>query len=209
MQRPDKEVSNMKVKHVVSGFLLFCLLPSGVFGQVTELTLDRIPDSMDEFLFLRDEIADSPEGGAAVYVAALIMFTRDEDVGTDALTVALDRSMIKSDPEGYKGYSPVWSFADKLQRYLRPKPYIARSYIAGTSPGGAYELPEPPYTVVLSRNKYSVIAEDEVKVFVSSSGADSPRPVTLLRNNRGIWKVKVESLILGIRPPEETVDDAL
>lgn len=199
----------MTVKHIFSGFLLFCLLSTGLFGQVTELTLDRIPDSMEEFLSLRDEIAESPEGGAAVYVVALIMFTRDEDLGTDALTAALDRSMIKSDPQGYKGYSPVWPFSDKLRRYLRPKPYIARSYIDGTSPGGAYELPEPPYMVVLSRNKYSVIAEDEVKVFVSSSGADSPRPVTLLRNNREIWKVKVESLILGIRPPEETIDDDL
>ena len=79
----------------------------------------------------------------------------------------------------------------------------------GTSPDNGYTLPEPPYTLEITRNPYSEINENTVKVFVLSSGADSPRPVTLKQNSRGIWKVSVESLILGIREPvtADPVDD--
>jgi hypothetical protein len=51
---------------------------------------------------------------------------------------------------------------------------------------------------------------DTAKRFVHSSGADSPRPLTLRKNNRGLYKVTSwSSLQVGVRPPVETVDDDL
>ena len=63
----------------------------------------------------------------------------------------------------------------------------------------------------LSRNAYSNLSGNAVKVFVVCSGADSPRPIHLKANNRGVWKVtNASSLFVGIRAPEKAaVDDEL
>ena len=60
-------------------------------------------------------------------------------------------------------------------------------------------------------NPYSGDAsEGRLKVFVASSGAASPRPVTLQRNNRGLWKaVEWSSLTLGVAAPSSEDEDAL
>ena len=40
------------------------------------------------------------------------------------------------------------------------------------------------------------------KVFFSCSGADSPRPITLARNKRGIWKASGwHSLLVTVKAP--------
>ena len=54
------------------------------------------------------------------------------------------------------------------------------------------------------------ITDERAKLFVFSSGADSPRPVTVKKNNRGLWKAtSYSSLDVGVRPPIVIVDDDL
>ena len=54
------------------------------------------------------------------------------------------------------------------------------------------------------------VQAERAKVFVWSSGADSPRPLTLIKNNRGLWKAtNWSSLTVGIRPPAAPLDDDL
>jgi hypothetical protein len=48
------------------------------------------------------------------------------------------------------------------------------------------------------------------KVFITSSGASSPRPVTVKRNDKGIWKAyEWSTLIVGVEPPAGNVSDDL
>ena len=55
-----------------------------------------------------------------------------------------------------------------------------------------------------------MVGEDTAKMFVWSTGADSPRPVHLVKNNRGVWKAKNwNSLSVGVRAPVQVVDDDL
>lgn len=181
-------------------------------AQSSEKTVElgELPGTMDEFLLLRDKLADSPEGGAALFVAAMIGYTEDPDLGTDMFTIALDRSRLTEKADGYKGYAPVGTVMSYPKQYLTSKPYIARSYIVGTSPENGYALPAPPVTVRISTNPHSEQANGDIKVFIACNGADSPRPVILRRNNRGIWKaVNINSLFVGIRPPVEEIDDDL
>ncbi|MCP4443456.1 MAG: hypothetical protein GY810_31520 [Aureispira sp.] len=172
------------------------------------IKIDKMPSTIEDFLTLRNEISKTPEGGAALFVAAMHMYTKDKTIGNNAFTIASDRSLLKETGEGHKGFAPAGNMASMIKNYFAPKPYLAASYFAGTSPKNGYQLPSAPYKVVLTRNTYSTQPNGDIKVFVKCSGADSPRPVTLRKNNRGIWKViNYSSLFVGIRKP--AVDDGL
>jgi len=171
------------------------------------LELPGVPTSVEDLLAVRDELAESPYGGAAVYVLAQLAYSQDPELGLACLTVALTADRLVDGDKGYKGKQlslvEMQAFRDRIGR----KPYIARSYIQGTSPEGAYALPEGPLRVRIKEQTGDVTAE-RAKLFVYSTGADSPRPLTLLPNNRGLWKVREwSSLQVGVRPPVEVVDD--
>lgn len=174
-----------------------------------ELELPGVDIGMDEFLAYLDAIATTPEGAAAVFVLAMLLREADPGLGHDAMVVALDAGELRTDADGYRGYTLGNRAGEFVSRYLDPRPYLARSYVLGTAPGDGYELPAT-LRVRLSRNRSSEIADDQVKVFVDCSGADTPRPITLKRNNRGIWKAyEYSSLFVGIRPPVVEADDPL
>ncbi len=191
---------------------VFLFLPAALTAQSewTAVSVEKLPAAMEEFLSLRDTLAGEPEGGAALLVTSMVVYTVEPELGIDMFTAALDRSQLMEKPGGYKGFAPISSFMSYLKNYLAPKPYLAASYIAGTGPENGYELPPPPLTVHVSRNPYSLQSNGDIKVFIECSGADSPRPVILRQNNRGVWKaVNVNSLFVGIRPPAAVVDDDL
>ncbi len=50
----------------------------------------------------------------------------------------------------------------------------------------------------------------QYKVFVACSGAELPRPVTLKKNDQGLWKASEwSSLLVGVMPPMTTPGDDL
>lgn len=196
------------MKNIIILFAALFFSATGIQAQKT-VKVNAIPDNIEDFLELRDQIAESPEGGAALFVVAMLMYTKDKTIGNHAFTIASDRSLLKETSDGYKGFAPGRNMASMIKNYFAPKPYIAPSYIVGTSPKNDYKLPSSPYKVALTRNTYSTQSNGDIKVFVACSGADSPRPVTLRKNNRGVWKVvNYSSLFVGIRKLD-TTDDRL
>ncbi len=174
-----------------------------------EQTFDvsAIPATVEEFLTLRNELATSPQGGAVVYVVALVTYTRDPALGLQCLTIAMDASELQ-DGDVYKNKSPSRQRIRDLQSRVGKRPYVARSYIQGTSPENKYTLPGALQVNI--RTQPIDEAPERMKVFVHSTGADSPRPIHMQVNNRGIWKAKnYGSLDVGVRPPIEVVDDDL
>jgi hypothetical protein len=180
--------------------------------ELPVVTIDRFPQTIDEFVEMRNEIAVTPEGGAAMFVIAIITYTRDPDLGELFLTAILvnDGSHLRNvkHDEGYSGYLPSVSVMNYI-RMLDPKPFIARSYVLGTSPENRYILPESgPFSIQCYRNSYSDVDEVTRRIFVACSGADSPRPIRVVQNNRGLWKIdEFSSLVVGIRPPAEPERD--
>jgi hypothetical protein len=176
------------------------------------MAVEKIPGTIEEFLAIRDGLASSPEGGAVVMAVALIAYTLDEALGKQCLTVAVDRDRLVESGDGYKGFAlSIRELASLKDRILR-QPHIARSYVRGTNPAGRYELPAAgPLAFEVTSNPHSGDkASGSYKVFLASSGADSPRPVTLRRNDKGLWKASEwSSLTLGIRPPAAAVSDDL
>jgi len=159
-----------------------------------------LPKNIDEFISLRNEIAKSPEGGAAMMVVALILYAQDENLGKQCLTVAVTQEQLV---EGnfYKGYKLLNSLMSLIESLISHQKYIPNSYINGTGPDNNYELPKNNLTLAFTRNKYSGKEESgSVKVFVICSGADTPRPVRVEKNDKGIWKAaEYSTLIVGIK----------
>ena len=177
------------------------------------IEVNEIPSSLQAFIALRDALAQTPEGAAVVMVIALHVYAQapESDLGKNALTIAVDRSRLREMANGYKGWGLLAIELQRAQRQLRGKSWTMQSYFLDTEPQQAYQLPVPPYKFEVSDNPYSGDPASGVyKVFVRSSGAASPRPVTLKLNNRGVWKtLEWSSLVMGVIPPKKSVDDDL
>ena len=175
------------------------------------ITVSKLPATMEEFVAFRDEVAATPQGGAAVMVVAMIAYAEDQEFGRQCLTVAVDRGRLQQGPAGYKGFELIKAEEQRLKNRILGKGHLARSYVQGTSPEGAYALPEGPHEIRISTNPHSGdLGSGTYKVFVASTGADSPRPITLKQNDKGLWKAhEWSSLTLGVVPPKQVVDDDL
>ncbi|MCJ7626450.1 MAG: hypothetical protein MUO76_23405 [Anaerolineaceae bacterium] len=178
-------------------------------NSLGSIQFEALPKSIAEFISLRDQLAQTPQGGAAVMIAALLAFGEDEELGMQCLTVAVDRERLQEGTGGYKGWELRVRDRRLIESQLRGKAHILRSYIQGTYPDGGYALAVPPYEIAFSANPYSGDVESgKFKVFVDSSGADTTRPVGMRRNNRGVWKaLEWSSLLVGVRAGP--VDDDL
>lgn len=179
--------------------------------QELEVEVGEIPNDVEGFLAIRDRLATTPEGGAAVFTLALVCLARDEALGRAALTIAIDRSQLSQGDKGYKGFQPSNRELQAFKERIASKPHVALSYLAGTSPENGYTPPAGPVSVKLRNQGLAhERSDDSAKLFVHSSGADSPRPLVLAKNNRGLWKAKSwSSLTVGVRAPVEVIDDDL
>lgn len=180
---------------------------------VQSFEVQALPRDVVQFVDLRDELVQVPAGGAVMMVLALLLYAQapKSALGKSCLTIAVDRSRISQDRDGYKGWSLNLADLRLIHSQLNGRGYIARSYFHGTALENAYALPTAPYNFIISDNPYSGdMKSGTYKVFVLSSGAATPRPVTLRRNSRGLWKaLEWSSLITGVRPPAADVDDDL
>jgi hypothetical protein len=175
------------------------------------VVFQEIPASVEAFLSLRDQVAVVPQGGAAMMVMALLAYAESEDLGRQCLTAAVDRDRLVEGPEGVRGWQLSKRDLRRIQTQLAGQPYLPRSYFEKATPENGYQLAEPPHVLSFSDSPYSGDpASGTYKVFVQCSGAPSARPVTVKRNNRGIWKADSwSSLITGVRAPVQAADDDL
>lgn len=158
-----------------------------------KITIDTLPSSVDEFATLRESLEGTPEGTAALFVAAALMLESAPDAGKTCLFDILG-------PQYMVGPGKPKPSAKRLIERLTGNKSLARSYVVGTTPGEGYTLPSPPLAVSTSRNPYSEMAPDRIKVFVACSGADSDRPIQLVKVEEGRWLVaEASSLTTGIR----------
>ena len=180
-------------------------------SQVRRVEIQQLPDSIEVFVALRNDLAHTPCGGAAMMVVALEAYTRDEELGRQCLTVAVDRSRLVEGTKGWKSVQLGKREFDLLRRQLETHPHLPRTYFVGTDVTEGYRLLDFPLVVECSDNVYSGdVDAGSYKVFVACSGADSPRPVTLQINQKGIWKASEwSSLLSGVRAPGKPVIDDL
>tara|TARA_Y100001937_G_scaffold128799_1_gene208231 strand:- start:58771 stop:59337 length:567 start_codon:yes stop_codon:yes gene_type:complete len=170
--------------------------------RAEEVTISSIPNSAEEFIQMRDRIATTPEGGAAMLIVALMGFSKSESLGMQFLTLVLDQRNVGSG-NAYKGFAPSSSIMYHVNRLNRQKvwSYTPFAYVSGATADNNYQV-SAPYKIITSRNKYSGDeSSGKVKVFVNVHGF-SPRPVTLQKNDKGIWKAyECSSMFVNVPAP--------
>lgn len=184
-------------------WLLFLLLLFPLTALAEEVSIPAVPSSAEQFVAWRDEVANTPEGGAACLIAAMLAYGKDPVLGRQCFTLILDPSNVGRG-NVYQGYQPgpnIRYHLDRLDGY-RVWPYLGYAYVRGANAQNRYAV-AAPYVVSTYRQRNSGTEESgRVKVFVELSGGFRPRPVTLQRNDKGIWKVlECSSMFLNVEPP--------
>lgn len=161
-------------------------------GNKTErIVFDTLPQSYEQFINLPPAAMSTPFQTAAMTVLALCFYTQNSELSLKML-------------DFLRGPRPL-NGADKqfIADRFRAKDYVPRSYFVGATPENDYQ-PNAPYTVEVSENQYSYEEQGIAKLFISSGGADSPRPIKLRKAKDGKWYLWEQFLLTDIRKPEST-----
>lgn len=194
-------------------FMVFALISLKAQNIAPQITIAALPRTVEDFQNLRDQHGNTPSGAAALFATALIVYAENQQAGLPMLILMLvnDNTLMQtaSANRGYRGFDLTANTRFLTDRVI-PAPWVPRSYVQGTSPVSHYTLPSGPLRFSFTTNNYTVISPTELRMFIASTGADTPRPLRLKRNSAGLWKVaEFSSLVVGVRPPEKPDTDDL
>ena len=144
-----------------------------------------------------------------MFALALMVYAADRAVGANCVLVSVVAALLDDAPSGYRGKTLRRARALDLESRVGAKPYIARSYAQGTTPAHGYVLPSGPLTIRVRQQPNGVdTASGKAKMFVWSTGAPTPRPISPERNERGLWKAtEWSSPEVDVLVPRTTQDD--
>ena len=201
--------STLKIALLLFAFTFGSLQTSIAQNKVVKLS--KLPASPEEFIQMRNKLSQTPEGGAAMFIAAMLNMGKSEKLGLQCITIAIDQSQVTSG-NVYKGYKPgngVMYHLNRLKRGGRGNfwAYAPKAYLKGATLNNGYKASKP-YKVVTSRNKYSgQESSGKVKVFIDVAGF-RPRPISMKRNDKGIWKAYgFSSMFLDVPKSPKKKDD--
>ena len=156
------------------------------------ISFASLPSNLDELKALPEASLKEPEYGAALFVIAMMNYKNDP-------ATAISMLEFLKGPGGVSEYEKQF-INDRLSD---GKEYVVRSYFAGTSPENDYTH-SIPYTVIPEKDAAS---EDNgrIRVFMRSSGADSPRMIKMrLKASTGEWFIEEEMILSDIRIPKSS-----
>lgn len=129
-------------------------------------TFSVLPANVSEMCALGEASLDSAFKTTALTILALCRYEADPSAALEML-------------DFLKGPAEVSNYEKQfIGERLRGKEYKARSFLAGATPENSYQ-PTMPYTITVSENPYSFDEENWATLYVTSGGADNPRPIKL------------------------------
>lgn len=150
------------------------------------ITFDRLPCNLEELQAMPYATLNQPEYGAALFLAVMMHYTVNREETYEML------EFLKG-PYGLSTYEKQF-LADRMA----DGDYVVRSFFNGTSPDNDY-TPSMPYTVETERG-FDQEIDGRMKIFISSSGADSKRHVMLRHKvSTDQWFVEDQMLLAMIR----------
>lgn len=156
-----------------------------------QVTLNTLPGSLAEFQALSQAQLRTPEDVCAAFLCALQLYLKNQNDGVAAMNVL-------------RGPRPMTPYDSQFLRdRLRGKEYLPLAYFAGAAPENNY-VPAVPYVLnVQSDPRPQDIEPGYIRVFISTPGADSPRPIKLRQKpSTGQWFLwEYSSPLSGIRMP--------
>ena len=152
-------------------------------------TFSALPTSVNELRALPEASLDSAFKTTALTILALCRYEADPSAALEML-------------DFLKGPAEVSAYEKQfIQERLRGKEYKARSFLTGATPENSYQ-PTTPYTITVSENLYSFDEENWATLYVTSGGADNPRPIKLRKKpSTGQWFLNDIQCLSDIRVP--------
>ena len=158
-------------------------------GGTKTFTFNSLPKNVAELQRLPEAKLSTPYATAALTVLAL---TRYEESPEDCIEML---NFLKG-PEEVSTYEKQF-----IRERLKDKYYKTFSFFKGTRPDNNY-TPTKPYTVTVSSNPYSFDNDGWATLYLTSSGADNPRPVKLRKKpSTGEWFLNEIQFLSDIRLP--------
>ena len=155
------------------------------------VSVDRLPRSVEEFKSMRSMDFTKPENVCMMLLCALNLYVKDPEAGVETLDLLRG-------PRPMNGYDVQF-----LRDRMRGKSYLATAYFEGADPQNGY-TPGVPYTLeVMPSPRPQDTEPGYLKVFIRTTGADFPRPVTLRQKGNDWCLWEYSSILTGIRLPEQ------
>lgn len=158
-------------------------------GSSETFTFNALPGSVSELQALPESTLDSPYKTVALALLVLCNFEANETATHEML-------------DFLKGPEPLSNMEKQfLKDRLSGKQYKTFSFFEGATPENGY-TPSKPYKITVSSNPYSFENENWAVMYVTSGGADSPRPVKLRKKpSTGQWFINEIQCLSDIRVP--------
>lgn len=156
-----------------------------------KVVFNILPKNLEEMKALPEATLKEPYYAAALALAALLQFKDNKEACFEML-------------EFLNGPTELSTFTKSfISEHLGEADYIPKSYFEGSSPDNDY-TPKEPYTCTIYKTSISEdIDEGYMRLFVNSSGADSPREIRMRKKpSTGEWFVAELYLFAGIRKPK-------
>lgn len=155
------------------------------------IKFEKLPQNLRELKALPQGSLKKPQHTAALTIVALAVYTRDTKAGLEMLEYL-------NGPNDLSDYDKKF-IAERLDE----REYLPFSYFLGATVENNYTPDSQPYSIrVKEMPSSNEMEEGYMKLFLTSAGADSPRPVTLRKKpSTGQWFLWKHSLLLGIREP--------
>ncbi|HZK26605.1 MAG TPA: hypothetical protein VFD00_03580 [Thermoclostridium sp.] len=158
-------------------------------NQSWQLVFNELPTSLGTLRALPEASLQEPHYAAGLLIPALCLWPSKQ-------SMALEMINFLKGPQGLSNHEIQF-----INERLRGKEYLPFSYFAGTSPQNEYK-PTRPYTVTITTVPTSFDEAGYAKLYLQSSGADSPRPVQLRNKaSSGEWFLWDQMLLSQIREP--------
>lgn len=155
-----------------------------------KFTFSALPANVDELKALPEAKLDTAFKTTALTILALSRYETDPDAAIAML------SWLKG-PEEFNTSEQAF-----LKDRLKGKEYKVRSFFSGATQENDY-TPSVPYVVAVSENPYSFDNENWAALYVTSGGADNPRPIKLRRKpSTGEWFLNDIQCLADIRLPK-------
>lgn len=162
----------------------------GATDNSQTIVIGNLPRNLAELKAMPQAALASEFDVAALCVAALCNFNADRNAAVEMINYL-------------RGPRPLSNYDIQfLGERLNGKQYKTFSFFNGTSPANEY-TPSEPLSINVSSNPYSYTNEGYANLWLHSSGADSPMPISLRKKpSTGQWYVWEMTFLADIREPD-------
>ena len=158
-------------------------------NRTESFTFSALPANLAELQALPEASLDSAFKTTALTIVALCAYEKDPDACIEMLNFLKGPAEVSTYEKGF------------IKERLNGKFYKTFSFFEGANPENGYK-PTTPYVIKVSENPYSFDEENWATLYVTSGGADNPRPIKLRKKpSTGQWFLNDIQCLADIRVP--------